>query len=97
MYYKDLWHCGGNLQRGGSVAKLCPTLAAAWTLACQAPLFLGFSGKNAGMDCHFLLQGIFPTQESNLGLLHCRQTLYRLSRQGSPMAKFYLIVCLHGI
>ena len=34
------------------------------------------------MDCHFLLQGIFPTQESNPGLLHCRQTLYRLSHQG---------------
>ena len=33
----------------------------------------------------FLLQGIFPTQESNLGLLHCRQTLYRLSYQGSPV------------
>ena len=33
------------------------------------------------MDCHFLLQGIFPTQESNPGLLHCRQTLYRLSTQ----------------
>ena len=40
-----------------------------------------FPGKSAGVDCHFLLQGIFPTQESNLGLLHCRQTLYRLSRQ----------------
>ena len=36
------------------------------------------------MDCHFLLQGTFPTQESNPGLLHCRQTLYRLSHQGSP-------------
>ena len=34
------------------------------------------------MGCHFLLQGIFPTQGSNLGLPHCRQTLYRLSRQG---------------
>ena len=31
------------------------------------------------MDCHFLLQGIFPTQGSNPGLPHCRQTLYRLS------------------
>ena len=31
------------------------------------------------MGCHFLLQGIFPTQGSNLGLLHCRQILYRLS------------------
>ena len=32
----------------------------------------------------FLLQGIFPTQGSNPGLLHCRQMLYRLSHQGSP-------------
>ena len=31
------------------------------------------------MDCHFLLQGIFPTQGLNPGLLHCRQTLYCLS------------------
>ena len=44
-----------------------------------------FPGKSAGVDCHFLLQGIFPTQESNLGLPHCRQTLYRLSHQGSPL------------
>ena len=31
------------------------------------------------MDCHFLLQGIFPTQGLNPGLPHCRQMLYRLS------------------
>ena len=36
------------------------------------------------MDCHFLLQGIFPTQGLNPGLLHCGQTLYHLSHQGSP-------------
>ena len=42
-------------------------------------------GKNTGVGCHFLLQGIFPTQGSNLRLLHCRQPLYRLSHQGSPM------------
>ena len=29
------------------------------------------------MDRHFLLQGIFPIQESNPGFLHCGQTLYR--------------------
>ena len=29
-----------------------------------------FPGKNPGMGCHFLLQGIFPTQGSNLHLLH---------------------------
>ena len=36
------------------------------------------------MGCHFPLRGIFPTQGSNLGLLHCRQILYCLSHQGSP-------------
>ena len=33
------------------------------------------------MGCHFLLQGIFPIQESNLGLQHFRQTFYHLSYQ----------------
>ena len=36
------------------------------------------------MSCHILLQGIFPTQGSNPGHLHCRQILYHLSQQGSP-------------
>ena len=35
--------------------------------------------KNTGVGCHFLLQGIFLTQESNPGLLHCRWMPYRLS------------------
>ena len=41
-------------------------------------------GKNIGVGCHARLQGIFPTQESNPGLLSCRQILYSLSHQGSP-------------
>ena len=36
-------------------------------------------GKTAGVGCHFLLQGIFSTQELNPGLLHCRQKIYQLS------------------
>ena len=40
-------------------------------------------GKNTRVGCHFLLQGIFLTQGSNLGLPHCRQILYCLSHQGS--------------
>ena len=40
--------------------------------------------KNTGMDSLSLLQGIFRTQESNWGLLHCRQMLYQLSYQGNP-------------
>ena len=42
-----------------------------------------FPSKSTGVGCHFLLQKIFPTQELNPGLLHCRQMLYRLSYQGS--------------
>ena len=38
-----------------------------------------FPGKSTGVGCLFLLQGIFPTQGSNPGLRHCRQTLYHLS------------------
>ena len=34
-----------------------------------------FPGKITGVGCHFLLQGIFPTQRSNPGLLHCKQLL----------------------
>ena len=41
-------------------------------------------GKNTGVGCHFLLQGIFPNQELNPGLLHCRKILYQLSYEGSP-------------
>ena len=41
-------------------------------------------GKNNRVGCHALLQGIFPTQGSNPGLLHCRQTVYHLNQQGSP-------------
>ena len=41
-------------------------------------------GKNSSVSCHALLQGIFPTQGLNLGLLHCRRILYHLNHQGSP-------------
>ena len=41
-------------------------------------------GKNTGVDSLSLLQGIFPTQGLNPGLLHCRRILYQLSYQGSP-------------
>ena len=43
-----------------------------------------FPSQTIGVDSLSLLQGIFPIQESNQGLLHCRQILYQLSYQGSP-------------
>ena len=47
-------------------------------------------GKNTGVGCHSLLQGIFLTQGSNSGLFHCG-----LSHQGSP-GRFYVLVIVRG-
>ena len=41
-------------------------------------------GWNTGRGSFSLLQGIFPTQGSNRGLLHCRWILYQLNYEGSP-------------
>ena len=41
-----------------------------WTVAHQAPLFMGFSRQEYGVGCYALFQGIFPTQGLNPGLLH---------------------------
>ena len=43
--------------------------ASLWTIACQAPLSMG---KNTGVAYHFLFQGIFLTQGSNLSLMYYR-------------------------
>ena len=55
-----------------------------WTSLPGSPVHGDTSGKNTGVGCHALLQGIFPIQGSNPGFLHCRQILYHLSHQGSP-------------
>ena len=49
--------------RACSVAKLC--LCDPMNCSLQAPLSIEFPSKNTGVGCHFLLQGIFPTQGSN--------------------------------
>ena len=55
-----------------------------WTLALQAPLSMEFSRQQYWIGQPFFSTGIFMTQGSNPGLLHCRQILYHLSHQGSP-------------
>ena len=58
--------------------------ATSWIVAWTKLLYpWDFQGMHTGMGCHFLLQGIFPTQGLNPGLSYCRQTLYHLSHQGS--------------
>ena len=66
------------------VAQLCLTLCD--TMDCSPPgssVHEDSPGKNTGVGCHALLQGILLTQESNQGLLHCRWILCQLSYQGS--------------
>ena len=48
--------------------------------------------EDTGEDRLCLLQGIFPTQESSQGLLHCRRILYQLSSQGSPRPWLYSVL-----
>ena len=74
------------------VTQLSPTL---WNLMdCSPPVSSVYelSRQEYWVSCHFLLQGIFPTQGLNPGLLHRRWILYHLSHQGSP----YLIkTCIY--
>ena len=64
----------------------CSTLCDPMDCSPPGSSVLGDSpGKNTAVSCHALLQGIFPTQGSNPGFPNCRQILYRLSHQGSPI------------
>ena len=47
--------------------------------------------KNTGVGSLSLLQGIFPTQELNRGLLHYRRFLYQLSYEGSPISSLMVV------
>ena len=71
---------GGKQMKSVLVTQSCPTLRDTMDCIPTRPLCPQDSpGKNTS---HFLLQGIFLTQGSNWGLLHCRQILYQLSYQG---------------
>ena len=73
------------------IARLCPTLCN--PMDCSLPgssVHRDSPGKNTGVHCHTLLQGIFPTQGSNPGLPHCGRILYHLSHQGNPGLGFGL-------
>ena len=67
------------------VALSCPTLCN--LMDCSPPSYSvhgDSAGKNTGVGCHDLLQGIFPTQGLNPGIPHCRLIFYCLSHQESP-------------
>ena len=66
------------------VTQSCPTLCSPMDYSPPDCSVHGDSpGKNTGVGCHTLLQGIFPTERSNPGLPHCWHNLYHLSHQGT--------------
>ena len=68
------------------VTQLCPILCNSRDCSPPGSSVHGDSpGKNTGVGCHALLQGIFPNQGLNPGLPHCRWILYQLTYQGSPI------------
>ena len=81
----------GRPKTMGALAVLCLASQSCLTLCdpmdCSLPgssVCGDSSGKNSRVGCHAFLQGNFPTQELNTGLLHCRRILYQLSYQGRP-------------
>ena len=75
IYRRESWTIQKAVQ-----CQSCPTLCNPKDCSPPGSSAHGDSpGKNTEVGCHALLQGIFPTQGSNLGLPHSRQTLYHLS------------------
>ena len=68
-----LLHQQGWVESESEVPQSCLTLCD--PVDCSLPGSWDSPGKNTGVGCHFLLQGIFMIQGWNLGLPHCRQTL----------------------
>ena len=71
FWNQELWNTESEIH---SVESLCGPMDSPW----NSP------GRNIGVCRFSLLQGTFPTQGSNLGLPHCRRSLYKLSHMGSP-------------
>ena len=71
------------LLRESEVTQSCPTLCDPVDCSLAGSSIHGvFQARVLEVGCHFLLQGIFPTEGSNLGLLHYRQTFYPLEPPG---------------
>ena len=67
--------------------QLCPTLYDSMDCGQAVSSVCGILQAIPGVGCHALLQGIFPIQGWNQGLLHCRWILNHLSYKGSPQTE----------
>ena len=86
----ESWQSVPHLAHACSAAQSCLPLfdPRDYRLPCSPSM--GFSRQEYWTRLLFLLQGIFLTRELNLGVLHCRQTLYHLSHQGSSIIEIAL-------
>ena len=74
------------------LAKLSPTVfVVPWTVPTRLLCPCKFPGKNTGVGCHFLLQGIFPTQGLNSHLLNWKANSLPQSYLGSPFCSVQLL------
>ena len=81
-------HCSASYKIVFHTALHLCIFASLWTIG-WVPLSWDSPGKNTGVGCYALLQGIFLTQESNpylLCVLHCRWILHLISHPGSPFS-----------
>ena len=69
-HWRVSMHSGSVMSNSKTPRFLCP-----WNLP----------GKNTAVGCHFLLQGIFPTQGSNLYLLHWQEDSFTTEQPGKPL------------
>ena len=83
-------------EKESEVAQSCPTLCNPMDCSLLGSSINGIFQARVG--CHFLLQGIFPTQGLNLGFPHCRQTLYHLSYpiKAAPFVEKITLSPLHS-
>ena len=97
-HLQKTWKIQNKVTCESEVAQLCPTLCGPMDCSLPVSTVHGiFPGRNTGVGCHFLLQGIFLTQDSKLGLMYCRQTLYHLSHKRKTVCKKLHIVPLYII
>ena len=82
-------HAKGFIQAASIMSNSCATLR---TVACQASLSVGFSSKNIGVGCHFLLQGGLPDpgiEPASPAVSALQVDSLPLSHQGSPLKFSY--------
>ena len=75
------------IKRMCSVPQSCLTLRLYGLQPIRLSVHRDSLDRSTGVDCYALLQEIFPTQELNPGLPHCRQILYHLSQPGKDTVK----------